>query len=73
MTQVRITQVTFTAEGVFIGGEPLDDPTKVLVAGIDDPVAALSMAVAVAAGTDPQTDMPEEVVLRVIEKPLNET
>lgn len=72
MTQVRITQVTFTAEGVFVGAEPLDDSTKVLVAGIDDPAAAMTLAVAVAAGAEPETDLPEEAVLRVIEKPLNE-
>jgi hypothetical protein len=72
MTQVRITQVTFTEEGVFVGGEPLDDPTKVLVAAIGDPVAALSMAIATAAGARPTTEMPDDDVIQVIEKPLNE-
>ena len=69
MVRMKVSQVTFTEAGAVVAGELVDDPTKVMVAGVLDPLAALPVAMAVASGMQPEVDPPDDAVIGVVEKP----
>jgi hypothetical protein len=72
VTVIRITQVTFTEAGVVVGGEPVDDPTKVVVAAVSNPLEAIPLALAVAAGITPEVEPPDDAIVSIIEKPKSD-
>lgn len=68
MTKIEVTQVTFVADGAFIGGVPLDDLTKVIVAAAE-PAGAILLAIAVANGERPVVEPPDGAIVSVLERP----
>jgi len=68
MTKITVTQVTFVEGGALVAGEPLHDPTKVIVARADA-IEAIPLAMAVAAGMRPVVDPPEDSIEEILEKP----
>lgn len=66
--EVEVTQVSFMDGMAVVGGEPVGDTTKVVVASAD-PAGVFPLAMAVAAGMHPVVDIPEDAILDILEKP----
>lgn len=68
MTKIEVTQVTFVDGEALIGGVPLDDLTKVIVARAA-PAGALLLAIAVASGERPVVEPPDDAIVSILERP----
>lgn len=66
--EIEVTQVSFVDGSAVIGGEPVGDSTKVVIAQADA-AGAFPLAMAVAAGMHPVVDVPEDAIMDILEKP----
>lgn len=66
--EIVVTQVSFVEGQALIGGEPVDDSTKVVIASADAE-GALILAMAVASGLRPVVEPPDDAIVSILEKP----
>ena len=66
--KMTVTQVTFLEDGALIAGEPVGDSTKTVIAAAD-PLQAIPLAMAVAAGMHPVVEPPEDAIVDILERP----
>lgn len=72
MVRINVQQVTIAGHGGLVAGEPEGDTTKVVFAAVDDPMSVMPIALVVAAGESLSLEVPDDAVIRIVEKPKDQ-